>query len=483
MSLRAMVENDVSFFVHCFSPVGSPPPDKRPSSSSSGERCHKWPMNKSIAKRMRATIARKVVLLILPAQLLMFASIASGRVASTTSAGESEGEEPEDRYNLVYLTMMLHGIGILIPWSSFITIAVEYYVCFKLRKLTPHGGEETPYARDFLKYLATASQGPNLLLNMLNLFLTFRGGLAARIFVCIIIVCVICAITMAFIFIDTSSWIGGFFWLTMVLVVLLNAANGVYQNSLFGIAADLPPNVTASIMIGNNLCGVFCAIVAMITRAGKLVKITVFNFMVSLFALLLCHLSTFKYTFQAFYQYHVNKVGKEKRKGGTSKEIQDDSDKRTTEEIFDKLSDYYEVVKTASYIFTFICFYFLGLLFVGFVYLLYIPHTDSCVCSSSMGAKQTKINYLGGVQLLNVWLVLFVSLAVFPAIQAEVRPRDDFIIPKEYFELITSFFSFGFFAMCGAMLSNWIQWVCFPSLCDTVDSYLYSVLSSCAIKK
>lgn len=119
----------------------------------------------------------------------------------------------------------------------------------------------------------------------------------------------------------------------------------------------------------------------------RLVKITVFNFMVSLFALLLCHLSTFKYTFQAFYQYHVNKVGKEKRKGGTSKEIQDDSDKRTTEEIFDKLSDYYEVVKTASYIFTFICFYFLGLLFVGFVHLLYIPHTDSCVCSSSMGAK------------------------------------------------------------------------------------------------
>uniref|UniRef100_A0A914ZZD0 Equilibrative nucleoside transporter 3 n=1 Tax=Parascaris univalens TaxID=6257 RepID=A0A914ZZD0_PARUN len=308
--------------------------------------------------------------------------------------------------------MMLHGIGILIPWSSFITIAVEYYVCFKLRKPTPHGGEETPYARDFLKYLATASQGPNLLLNMLNLFFTFGDGLATRIFVCIIIVCVICAITMAFIFVDTSSWINGFFWLTVVLVVLLNAANGVYQNSLFGIAADLPPNVTASIMIGNNICGVFCAIVAIITRAASTTPeaSAMAYFSVSLLLMIACGFSFMLLRRSAFYQYYVNKVGKEKRKNGTSKEIQDDSGKRTTEKIFDKLSDYYEVMQT------------------------------------------------GGIQLLNVWLVLFVTLAVFPAIQAEVRPRDDFIVPKEYFELITSFFSFGFFAMCGAMLSGWIHW-------------------------
>ncbi|VDM45346.1 unnamed protein product [Toxocara canis] len=63
----------------------------------------------------------------------------------------------------------------------------------------------------------------------------------------------------------------------------------------------------------------------------------------------------------------------------------------------------------------------------------------------------------GGIQLWNVWLVMFVTLAMFPAIQSEVRSRDRFIIPREYFELNKSFFSFGFFAICGAMLTNWVR--------------------------
>ena len=28
---------------------------------------------------------------------------------------------PKDKYNLVYLIFMLHGIGVLMPWNMFIT--------------------------------------------------------------------------------------------------------------------------------------------------------------------------------------------------------------------------------------------------------------------------------------------------------------------------------------------------------------------------
>ncbi|VDM48733.1 unnamed protein product [Toxocara canis] len=126
--------------------------------------------------------------------------------------------------------------------------------------------------------------------------------------------------------------IGGFFWLTMMLVVALNAANGVYQNSLFGIAADLPPNVTASIMIGNNLCGAFCAVVAMIILRSCLLLSTV----------------PWKRRFQAFYQYHVNKVGKRKVQNEEGKEGQDDSKGDADEGISSKLSDYCEVIKTVN---------------------------------------------------------------------------------------------------------------------------------------
>lgn len=34
---------------------------------------------------------------------------------------------PPDKYNLVYLTFLIHGIGVLMPWNMFITaIDVSY---------------------------------------------------------------------------------------------------------------------------------------------------------------------------------------------------------------------------------------------------------------------------------------------------------------------------------------------------------------------
>lgn len=32
-----------------------------------------------------------------------------------------ELEPPRDRYRLIYLTLLLHGLGTLIPWNMFIT--------------------------------------------------------------------------------------------------------------------------------------------------------------------------------------------------------------------------------------------------------------------------------------------------------------------------------------------------------------------------
>ena len=37
--------------------------------------------------------------------------------------GKGAGEVPKDKFNFVLLVMMLHGIGTLIAWNVFITIA------------------------------------------------------------------------------------------------------------------------------------------------------------------------------------------------------------------------------------------------------------------------------------------------------------------------------------------------------------------------
>lgn len=58
------------------------------------------------------------------------------------------------------------------------------------------------------------------------------------------------------IFLDTFE----FFILTIISVILLNSANGFYQNSIYGIAADFPWRFTNAIILGNNLCGSFVSL-------------------------------------------------------------------------------------------------------------------------------------------------------------------------------------------------------------------------------
>ncbi len=44
-----------------------------------------------------------------------------------------------------------------------------------------------------------------------------------------------------------------FFVLTMCSIVVLNSANGIYQNSVYGLAADLPMNYSNAVVLGDFL--------------------------------------------------------------------------------------------------------------------------------------------------------------------------------------------------------------------------------------
>lgn len=64
------------------------------------------------------------------------------------------------------------------------------------------------------------------------------------------------------------------------------------------------------------------------------------------------------------------------------------------------------------------------------------------------------------VQMFNVFLIFFVTLSVFPAVHSDIKPLDEnFIIPPQYFTIITCFLTFNFFAMLGSLLTSWVQWV------------------------
>ena len=111
-----------------------------------------------------------------------------------------DNEVPKDRCKIVLLVMMLHGVGILIAWNVFITIAPDYYKEYKLNNEKP----QPSYVSNFMNYICICSQLPNLIINLISLF-SGSGNLVLRIIVSLIIAAASCVFTIAFIYVDTST--------------------------------------------------------------------------------------------------------------------------------------------------------------------------------------------------------------------------------------------------------------------------------------
>uniref|UniRef100_A0A914RL75 Uncharacterized protein n=1 Tax=Parascaris equorum TaxID=6256 RepID=A0A914RL75_PAREQ len=56
----------------------------------------------------------------------------------------------------------------------------------------------------------------------------------------------------------------------MLTVVILNGANGIYQNSLYGLVSAFPQQFTNAIVLGNNLCGTFVSVISIFTLIGEI---------------------------------------------------------------------------------------------------------------------------------------------------------------------------------------------------------------------
>uniref|UniRef100_A0A1I7XFG2 Equilibrative nucleoside transporter 1-like n=1 Tax=Heterorhabditis bacteriophora TaxID=37862 RepID=A0A1I7XFG2_HETBA len=263
----------------------------------------------------------------------------------------------------------------------------------------------TEYSANFLSYLGIASQIPNLLLNFINIFVPVKSDLTKRICISLMIVGAMIVFTMLFVYVDTWSWMFGFFVLTLLSIVLLNGANGIYQNSIFGLACDFPFKFTNAVIIGNNLCGTFVTIVNIITVlvSNNPANAAFAYFGISLLTLAVCFASFFLLKKQPFYQYYYKKALRER-------ENENEENKSGPE-----VQDYINAFKQ------------------------------------------------GGPQMLNVYLVFFVTLTVFPGIMVDIRDerpgeKYSFVLPEQFFVSITTFLLFNVFAFIGSMLAGRYQW-------------------------
>lgn len=61
------------------------------------------------------------------------------------------------------------------------------------------------------------------------------------------------------------------------------------------------------------------------------------------------------------------------------------------------------------------------------------------------------------VQCLNVFMVFFVTLSIFPAVHANIVTSGDLQIPHKYFSPVTCFLTFNVCAMLGNLIPNWFS--------------------------
>lgn len=313
----------------------------------------------------------------------------------TMDRAQMEISPPHDRYRLIFLTFMLHGLGTLMPWNMFIT-AKGYFVDFKLE--SAHPGDMN-YATNFLAYIGFASQIPNVCFNWLNVFVNLGGDLTKRIVWSILIEICVFIVTIVLAMCDSSEWPGTFFWTTMLCVVILNMANGVYQNTVYGMVATLPIKYTGAVVLGSNISGLFATIISICSSAVFSSQRTaaIYYFITAMFVLLVCFDTYFALPLNRFYRY--NELMRQKE----SNKIEQQCETVRT--------PYWTVFKQA------------------------------------------------GPQLFNVFLVFFVTLSVFPAVYSDIHQVDeDFIVPTSHFTAITCFLTFNLFAMLGSLLTSWVQW-------------------------
>lgn len=66
--------------------------------------------------------------------------------------------------------------------------------------------------------------------------------------------------------------------------------NGIYQNTIFGMAAKLPPKYTGAVILGTNISGTFTAVVSILSSllSSNQRMQAIYYFITALFVLLLC---------------------------------------------------------------------------------------------------------------------------------------------------------------------------------------------------
>lgn len=379
---------------------------------------------------------------------------------------DSAASPPTDTYNLVQIILLIHGVGTLMPWNMFIN-AADYFRNYKLSPDSSTYGfssnnntfnqtysldinstttsqqtidisyeQLADFRENFLIHISRASQVPNVVFSGLNLLVNLgSGNLKLRINLTLIIVGLVFILTIVLAGLDTSQWPGKFFYLTIASVIVMNMASGVYQNCIFAIGARFPGSYTNAILIGSNISGTFTSVVNLLSiwLAAKPQDAAKYYFMTALVIIFICFITYNLLPLNRYYRFH------DKTNIAKTKELEQDN--------IDDFNDMSKTIPTSE---------ITELRQTVDMMVPRNPKKTDGTWSDDLHRKWIVFKKVWP-QLLNVFLIFYVTLALFPAVLASIQ-QNGTRFDKKYFTPVTCFLFFNVFAMIGNFLPSWTTW-------------------------
>ena len=149
-------------------------------------------------------------------------------------------DQPEDKFNLVYLIFGWLGIGTLLPWNFFITVTAYWDAKWQdpvqLGANSSSGGnvvlERNEMQTNWNSNMAMASMIPNVTFLLLNAVFGHHFRTTPRLLVSLIFVILLFGATCAMTKIDTNEYQHEFYIGTLVSCVLININSTIFQGKI-----------------------------------------------------------------------------------------------------------------------------------------------------------------------------------------------------------------------------------------------------------
>lgn len=173
-------------------------------------------------------------------------------------------DQPEDKFNLVYLIFGWLGIGTLLPWNFFITVTAYWDAKWQDPNQVSGGAgnviERNELQTNWGSNMAMASMIPNVTFLLLNAVFGHHFRTTPRLLVSLIFVILLFGATCAMTKIDTDEYQYEFYIGTLVSCVLININSAIFQGGLLGLAGKFPAEYMGIVFSGQAIGGIFASV-------------------------------------------------------------------------------------------------------------------------------------------------------------------------------------------------------------------------------